>query len=859
MRRKATCAWIGSLAILLVAAWSFAADEKKDAPQLPPMVKLTLRLEAAGKPDMKVEDLKYHVFPSGKRCAFTFFGARTPATIEVLTKLGFGTTVYLGPQTSPEALKALEKAGADIGIDVWGAKGTYSSHIGANTIQEAFDAVATSRMVMRKSCVGPLACGAIGGHYSTRAFPVSRDPDNGSGFGYAYHDANYLMLSDNKEYMVYLGRQRGEVLGNRENFDNRMDSREVPNEIIYYQMLANQFRGTLLRAAKGQIVRFSLRDFKAPDLKECSEVIGDFGKHELVWNASEAQIGANEYIQQKVHVLDAKTEGGAVVVTLGVEEDAFLPFLLTPLPFAMPKGVKVSKAAIDGVDCAVIENKDGVFVDVPVARALSDGFQMTVVPSAPDMTAPDEMPLAVTMKNTGDKPIAGAKLRWVGSIDFAVSGGDKEPFDLPAGGEKKFDAVAKTGRAARFGMTPFTAVIAADAGGAKRTFMSGFEVVVAPRLRVEIDPMQRIPLAKGRTQHFFVHIDNRKTTMGGPPNTLISHKAGPCKGTVSFDLPEGMTAIPAEQPFVLGENEAKTLIFQVRNDAWGDEIVYARPMVKFEGEKDALCVLHPGTTVTRSQAMLDFKPLDDKGLLVYASWDDQSKGASYDKACGSTRAGQSGSPCIYTNEGVKGWAVSARMGALCDSYKNIDYQQGTILFWMRKDPQVRNENTYVPDPAETAKVGSSQWNNNGECIFGMNSSPQIADTSQSGITLRRYRSWKGKGGYLQATYEGMGRQIRFVQVPYEWTEEWRHVAVLWDTKAKRLEVYLDGKLAGKADAGKDDWYGAPWDKGRPSGEIFSPISCDHGKWTGTQRDEFYTYNRPLTPEEIEANRKAAGK
>ena len=36
--------------------------------------------------------------------------------------------------------------------------------------------------------------------------------------------------------------------------------------------------------------------------------------------------------------------------------------------------------------------------------------------------------------------------------------------------------------------------------------------------------------------------------------------------------------------------------------------------------------------------MLDFKPLDEQGLLVYASWDDQTKSANYDKACGSTRA-----------------------------------------------------------------------------------------------------------------------------------------------------------------------------------------------------------------------------
>jgi hypothetical protein len=83
------------------------------------------------------------------------------------------------------------------------------------------------------------------------------------------------------------------------------------------------------------------------------------------------------------------------------------------------------------------------------------------------------------------------------------------------------------------------------------------------------------------------------------------------------------------------------------------------------------------------------------------------------------------------------------------------------------------------------------------------------------------------------------------------------VAVLWDTEAKRLELYLDGKLAAKADPGAEDWYAAPWDEGAPSGEPFSPISCDHGKWTGTQRDEFYVYNRPLAAAEILANKDLA--
>lgn len=843
--------------MVLWVGCSTALGAKK--PAKTPQVEATVRLSVSGGGDLKASDVQYAVFPSGKRCAFTYFGARSPKTIGALTKLGFRTTVYVSPGQSAESLRALETAGADIGINVWGAKGTYASHIGANTIQEAFDAVASSRIVLRKKCSGPLACGAVGGHYSPQRFPIDRDPDRGSGFAYAYHDSNYLLLSDNKVYMVYLGRLRDKLLAHRDNYDNRMRSHRVPNEVIYYQILANQFGGTLRRSKKGQIVRFSIRDFKAPDLEDLGDAIGRYGKHKDIWHGSEADFAANEYVRKKVHVKSVKPAGdGVVEVALGVEQDVFLPYLLTPLPLQLPKACKVTKATVNGTECTVTAGDEATYVDVPLRKALTGACRMSVKLSLPDMTVPDRMPLTLTIANPTDKPITAARLKWVGEVAMTVTGGDGAAFDVPAKGKKDIKAEIRTAAGARFGMTPFRAVVAATHGGAKRLFMQGFEVIVAPRLRVEMDPMQRIPLPKGREQHLFVHIDNKVSkSLGGPPNTLISHKAGPCKGTVGWDLPDGMKAIPEALPFELAANSSQTLIFKVRNDVWSEDLAFAKPVIKFAGETQPVHVLFPGTRIVRSKKWLDFQPLDAKGLLVYASWDDKSKSANYDRACGPVRAGQSGSPCIYTNEGVKGWALSARTGALCDSYKNIDYQKGTICLWLRKDPQIRNENTYVPDPEKTAKVGASQWNNHGESIFGMNSFPQIAGSSQSGITLRRYRSWKGETGYLQATYQGMGRQLRYLQVPFEWTEKWRHVAVLWDIKAKRLEIYLDGQLTGKADPGKADWYGAPWDHGRPSGEIFSPISCDHGKWTGTQRDEFYVYNRPLTPKEIVENMNAA--
>ena len=214
-----------ALVTLVVGAPSVHAEEAP-APARPPLL-LKVRLEFEKKTVLRRADVSFALFPSGKRCAFTYAGPKSYRTIEALSKLGFRTTVYCSPASSTERIQDLEEAGADVGVSVWGAKGTYASHIGANTIQEAFDAVTTSRIVLRKKADGLVAVGSTGGHYSTRRFPVDRNPDRGSGFGYAYHDSNYLMLSDNKPYMIYLGQTRAgqdgprkKLLASRENHDN---------------------------------------------------------------------------------------------------------------------------------------------------------------------------------------------------------------------------------------------------------------------------------------------------------------------------------------------------------------------------------------------------------------------------------------------------------------------------------------------------------------------------------------------------------------------------------------------------------------------------------------------------------------
>jgi len=224
--------------------------------------------------------------------------------------------------------------------------------------------------------------------------------------------------------------------------------------------------------------------------------------------------------------------------------------------------------------------------------------------------------------------------------------------------------------------------------------------------------------------------------------------------------------------------------------------------------------------------------------------------------------GQYGGEYNYANDGIKGWCLNANSIVISDSYRNIDYREGTALFWFRRDQETRrNENQYRADPQETAKLLNQNIITQGECILSCPYADGVQTTveSQSHIILRRYASWGGKPGYLQATYQGLNRQLHCAQAFFDkdYVNEWRHVALIWSLRERRLEIYLDGKLAAKAEPGAEEWHGAPWDCGEASGSELQPIASDHGKWCGTLRDEFYIYNRALKLDEIQANMEKA--
>ena len=831
---------------------------------------------------LRARDVSYSHFPGGRQCAFMYTGPRKTETLAQLTKMGLRTTVYVGPTASAKGVAALEKAGAEVGVTgYWGAKGGYSSIICGNSTQEAFDAVATSRLAVRKLVTGPtLPSGTCGGHIPVHSFPIQRNNDGHGGYGAVFQDSNFLSLGFGSQscLTVLLGLEGPQWVAVRSLSRNTMRSHKVPNELIYYQLLAGQFEGAIRKAREGRIVQFSLRDFKQSDLKLLEENIGEYGKHPAVWHATDGMLASSTYLKRNVHILEVrKASSKQYEITLGVEKDLFAPYLIVPLSLALPKRFPLESATFEGVPCAVnvVEKTKVPHVVIPIDAYLTQGCAMTLAASAPDMTVPDTMGVTLTLRNTLKAPIRDARLTWIGSRGFTgltpsrrgrgtqtgilggpgltVSGAAEAPFTLAAGATKTIAATARTVRGARFGILPVRAVLTGKVDGRERIFLGGFEITVAPMMRVDMIPNVRLPLPKGEHQYFEVRLANGKGR-----DKFISHKAGPCRGVLTFDLPEGMSVEPKESRFDFSENETKRFLVKVTNSQWGVGDVTVKPVIRLDGAKEALAVIEPGTTVARDKEQVDHTPLDDTGLLVYAGWNDRKLNGRFTRSAGrASPHHHPGTTSAFSPNGVKGACIESQPNcSIHGSYKNIDHRQGTILFWFKRDPKVKNENRYIADPAVT-------WRYRGRTNYGEGmvfvQGGQRGGYASGGLDIRRYPTWGAKQGYVEVAYHCLRNRTYHVRAPYPRAMEtkWTHVAVTWSVKDRLLELFINGKSMGQAKPGDGPWHAVPWDNAADWGHPLVVSTMDHGHWSGTMRDEFYIYNRPLTAAEIRANREAA--
>lgn len=431
-------------------------------------------------------------------------------------------------------------------------------------------------------------------------------------------------------------------------------------------------------------------------------------------------------------------------------------------------------------------------------------------------------------------------------------------------------------------------MVATSLSRRRRFRFSGFCLVCiafalpVPALDVDMDPVPIIPLRPGESQTFLIHLSKAKAA---------------CKGIAAFSkVPEGLEVVPPTQDFELKPGAPKLLVFIVKCTAWGEPTAI-RPEIKVEGGESVNFPAILKTTILRDQKKFDKKALDEKGLRFYYSCGDGPKHKH-----NSTWADKgSGKRHLWVEffwvqpGGVKGKCLRGANGdtktkVAFSPFNNVDHRRGTILFWLRKEDRVvdihyrKSKHDIGYDSTWKFGPGMSPYPA-GEGIIGPNFMPQdvvrkrmkkIKDItglqswkpkkgSNSFIGLRRYKAHGDKEGYLEATYLAMRGRRYSVRAPYDWTGDWRHVALLWDTAARRLEIYLDGKRASDKvrtnGTDKDDahWHGAPWDPGGFEDQAtFGFVKHrDEGGSNYTRRDELYIYDRPLSPEDIAANMKAS--
>ncbi len=833
----------------------------------------TVEFEMAEPAEFKARDMRFSDLPLGAPCAFMYTGPTKPATHKFFHDMGFKATMFVGADTKAETLKALEAAGVDIALGSYkGGKVTYSSFIGGNTVQEAFDVVAAARMELQKKVEGPVHVASISGHIRANSWILHREPYalKSIGYGAVMSDANVRMnyMTIPSSLGVLLGHE-GHEQTSLEYYSqlSSMDTRKIPNEMIYYQILANAFEGATKRVGNGAIVRVQLRDFDQKDLLDIKDQIEKYGKHPKIWQANMSMLLSNQYLKGIVKCLDVKIQGKKGTMTVGIRKDVYGPVIQTPLSFKFPKKVNVTKISAFGMDGKIMQRESRLksrtisHAAIPMGKAVHEGVQFKWKFTKAQMTVPDTCTFGVQITNTGNKPITDIALHAYVPTGLPIGmAGPKQVVygkgmlvalkcdetSIAPGKSIVVKGKLQTQAESRFGLTPISLNMQAAVGGSKRIFLDGAEIPVMPVLGVDLQPRKQMPMRKGDVQYFQVRVSNAHKFLHGS-------KSQAKKGMVSLTPHPGLTIEPQSVPFQLKDSDAQTFIFKVTNAAWDKNKIRLRPVITLDGASTPISNLCVGTPIVRHQELIDVKPLDENGLLVYASYDDLTKNGSFDKSAGNPR------PYHYPNfttpyisDGVsKNCTSSSPSCNIYSPYRNIDHRAGTVMFWVKRDPVVKNELRYKGDP-NTVPANLSEYVY--EALFWT-----------PGLQVYRYPDWSDKPGYVQVIYQeafGDGKYGRrqVVNVPYNKEEqyEWMHWGVAWDIHKKQLDVFKNGKLVASVEKSQRPWYAFPWDNGgaRRGWDLIINTQ-DHGRKCVTLRDEVYIYDRPLAAEQVLKHMKKA--
>ena len=762
-------------------------------------LKLTVDVPPGVEPTAK--NVKLAPLPAGKKLAVVLYvdwsyrSAKTALPLaKSFSKAGWRATFFLaGAKDVAQYAPKLEALGHEIGTNLYsGGISAYRDEMVSYTPQDILNAIGPLKSELNAVLKRPVITQLVRGH----GVPY-RDRLQAMGYLQATHwYTHYVLLGRDAPREVSLGGySKGAIPIVRV---GKLD------EAAFTQAAEKKARAVILGRGWG------------PNPAPHEAFLKTHGGKKDYWYATLGEYASTVYLQRKMKVSGVKVADGKAVVTLAVADDFGPLFLRAPV----------------SLDLA------GKVVDVPASDVLGGPVKARLTVSLRRIRLPGQARLMVSLTGPDGKPRLMPQVSVTAPDGFDVK---VVPADTKFG--RKLFSVRSNAKAGplSFGFVPLVARIEYKVGETTRTLLAATELEVRPALAVDVYPYYGVPLAPKGSQTFMLTIDNLRAGPGRGNwrkmrpkfDKFILPPEGPVKATITFPESKTFKVAPEKLDLELAAaGQRKVFYVKVTNTAPDKKPYVFWPQIRLAGEDKPLLLPFGGTNV-HCVAKLGAAPLDDKGLLMYASWDKLDGGSSpgVDKARGKKASYQGAMGPGRIGPGLLGKALLHNSVCLLDAFANFDEAEGTMMFWLRNDPGQKR-----PFPRGRT-----------ERLFAVETQhpPRNVNTSLLSLGLR-------DGRELTVRMMTLGPIYHYLKAKFPKTDEWRHVALTWSCSKKSIRIIVDGEVAGELTDDGKSWHSVParrWPY--HYGNFMTPLSNDHNAYTSTMRDEFYIYNRPLSAEEIQ--------
>jgi hypothetical protein len=543
-----------------------------------------------------------------------------------------------------------------------------------------------------------------------------------------------------------------------------------------------------------------------------------YAGREDFWYATLGEIGTYEYLRSRSRVVPAGRAAGKQV-ELALEmadiEPRWVRASSGGLTVRVTKALDVKKVLIEGEAVAFRAAQRSLVFDVPSKCLLRRPLaaELKVIPRR--MAIPDVGRIELRVTNPA-KVAQAFEVEWTVPAGWgwqigpdrtagASSVGPGGGVSLEAGESRTLRYELKTTMASGFGLWPVTARLKVTTPEGVRYQYAAGDVILAPRVSVRTLPYLPLfirPMSRAKVR---VYLSRDRLTGpirvgGAQPKRLprFIHPDQPAKmtGTLRVRPVAGFRITPSRVSLDLPASGTVKLDFAIENtSAPPDPQVPFRFAPEIELDGIGRVKTAPDPVRVYVDPLLDYEPLDERGLVLYAGFDGnatpktvldpkiarQRWGPVVLRRPGRGRDGR-GAPGFVP--GKKGQALG-NASAWFGTEKNFNTGSGSILFWWR-----------LPGGGDRRVVEGGEYN---------------IILVPGNLTGSWYVFWtyylRGK---LHVSFNALGTENHHIAATWPTDEAWHHVAITWDFFAKRLRIYIDGKLVDEDKDESKEWLIAPF-------------------------------------------------